>query len=603
MNETPSHTGRQPLRIVFLGSAATGLVLLVFFLLMRKNGALSDPRAFMRLSIVSGALFIFGSMAWVFSMFPAVNRFLTSSWRGPVLLVGGVVGVIALFYGVENWRGARAWKSFKQTREARGERFEMSYYIPPPVSDERNFFETPLWDHLHFTQPYNEAEGIHEVVWGDKNWGQRTHFRIYSPNGGGEPPLITWPFGERIDLEQWQAYYRGSHNRFAVESGGFTNHFPVATHPQTPAKDVLLALSRLDEDRRLLTEASGRPESRFWVEYNAGFEAALPHLSELKQAAHYLSLHAESARLAGDKDSALADIRMGFRLLRTSRSEPFIISHRVRIRMMEQVLQPIWGGCADRQWTAQDLESFEKELRELDFLADYQFAMRGERAGLLALIDQAQKDGSRVEKGIASVYGFANQEQEGANDGLCVVLGKVFGAAPLRWVPRGWFDQNRRSVGEMHEKYLVAVDITNRVVSPSVVRKVTTEPKEQPIGMYNAIFALQINAGAKVPRSFAHAQTMVDLARVACALEKFRLAHDKLPGKLDNLVPDFMERLPHDIINGQPLTYRLTGRGQFLLYSVGWNGLDDAGESAGDLEQAEKMESGDWVWKCPPATP
>ena len=121
--------------------------------------------------------------------------------------------------------------------------------------------------------------------------------------------------------------------------------------------------------------------------------------------------------------------------------------------------------------------------------------------------------------------------------------------------------------------------------------------------MYNAIFALQINAGAKVPRSFAHAQTMVDLARVACALEKCRLAQGNYPATLESLTPGYIERLPHDIINGQPLTYRLTGRGQFLLYSVGWNGLDDAGETADDSDRTKTLESGDWVWKYPPATP
>jgi len=35
--------------------------------------------------------------------------------------------------------------------------------------------------------------------------------------------------------------------------------------------------------------------------------------------------------------------------------------------------------------------------------------------------------------------------------------------------------------------------------------------------------------------------------------------------------------LPHDIITGQTLKYRLTANGQFLPYSVGWNQRDDNG--------------------------
>ena len=46
---------------------------------------------------------------------------------------------------------------------------------------------------------------------------------------------------------------------------------------------------------------------------------------------------------------------------------------------------------------------------------------------------------------------------------------------------------------------------------------------------------------------------------------------------LDALAPQFIETIPHDIIGGQPLHYRRTEDGQFVLYSVGWNETDDGG--------------------------
>ena len=48
----------------------------------------------------------------------------------------------------------------------------------------------------------------------------------------------------------------------------------------------------------------------------------------------------------------------------------------------------------------------------------------------------------------------------------------------------------------------------------------------------------------------------MDLARVAIALERYRLAHGAYPESLDVLAPQFIAQLPHDIINGQPLHYR-----------------------------------------------
>ncbi|HUA66319.1 MAG TPA: hypothetical protein VME24_10750, partial [Alphaproteobacteria bacterium] len=98
-------------------------------------------------------------------------------------------------------------------------------------------------------------------------------------------------------------------------------------------------------------------------------------------------------------------------------------------------------------------------------------------------------------------------------------------------------------------------------------------------------------------RKFAIAQTDVDLAQVACALERYRLAHGQYPETLDALAPQFIESLPHDVINGQPLHYRRTPDGKFLLYSVGWNETDDGGKPAFTKNGNVDYLNGDWVWK------
>ena len=93
-------------------------------------------------------------------------------------------------------------------------------------------------------------------------------------------------------------------------------------------------------------------------------------------------------------------------------------------------------------------------------------------------------------------------------------------------------------------------------------------------------------------------QSSIDLARVACAMERYRLAHGEYPETLDALAPQFIGKVPHDIINGQPLHYRRTDDGKFVLYSVGWNETDDGGTvvflKGGSTVDRDK---GDWVWK------
>jgi hypothetical protein len=91
----------------------------------------------------------------------------------------------------------------------------------------------------------------------------------------------------------------------------------------------------------------------------------------------------------------------------------------------------------------------------------------------------------------------------------------------------------------------------------------------------------------------------VDLARVACALERYRRAHAEYPETLEVLAPQFIEKLPHDITNGQPLKYRRSEDGQFVLYSVGWNETDDGGIVALKKTGSLDSEKGDWVWQYP----
>jgi hypothetical protein len=101
-------------------------------------------------------------------------------------------------------------------------------------------------------------------------------------------------------------------------------------------------------------------------------------------------------------------------------------------------------------------------------------------------------------------------------------------------------------------------------------------------------------------RTFAFRQASIDMARTACALERCRLANGVYPETLDALAPQFIEKLPHDVINGQPLHYRRTDDGKFLLYSVGWNEKDDGGVvvlyTGGGAVDVTK---GDWVWQYP----
>jgi hypothetical protein len=92
-------------------------------------------------------------------------------------------------------------------------------------------------------------------------------------------------------------------------------------------------------------------------------------------------------------------------------------------------------------------------------------------------------------------------------------------------------------------------------------------------------------------------QTYANEGQIACALERYRLAHGDYPETLDTLTPQFMDKIPIDLIGGEPLHYHRTTDGKFLLYSVGWNMTDDGGVIGRNKSGSEDRTQGDWVWR------
>jgi len=78
-------------------------------------------------------------------------------------------------------------------------------------------------------------------------------------------------------------------------------------------------------------------------------------------------------------------------------------------------------------------------------------------------------------------------------------------------------------------------------------------------------------------KSVMHQETQRSLMITAIAVQRHQLRYGDLPPDLEVLVPEFLETVPVDYMNGQPLHYRVEPDGSFRLYSVGQDGKDDGG--------------------------
>jgi hypothetical protein len=527
--------------------------------------------------------------------------------------------LVTLFYAEENWRGEHDWEKCKLAEEAKGEKFDWQSVAPPPVPDDQNFACSPVWI-AEERYTFQDTPKRAEAWYGDRIYGAEvskllplmpvqvsglagTNARVYQSQTLAKQPDVRneWAAAHFTDLKPWQSYYR------ALEMTNPAADIPISPQPQSPAADVLLALGKYDPVIEQLRADSRLPYSRFPVIYDTDdpAEILLPHLAAMKRVAQVLNLHGLAELDNGQPNGAFDDIKLSFRLIDASRTEPFLISHLVRLALLNLTLQPVWEGLAKHEWSDEQLVALDANLARLDFLADYETSLHAERTGKIAIVHFLQHQRSRDKlKGFLNIVANNHNYQnvDTFRNWLYYFL-----------APNGWFEENKINLSRYSTEYdIPVVNSDSQVISVSKDKLALTAATTE---TWRGNFIEQIlipvpdwwgNSSDK----FAYGQTSVNLARIAIALERYRLAHGAFPESLDPLAPQFMSELPHDIINGQPLHYRHTADGQFVLYSVGWNETNDGGAVIMEPDSNPRDESksqvgmdyGDWVWRYPGKT-
>lgn len=517
------------------------------------------------------------------------------SWRAIRSLVMVAI-LISVFYAEENWRGKRAWEKYRREWEAKGEHFDREAFIPPSIPDEQNFASIPLLAAMFDYQydPARKADWMFvtdAAKWRDYAAYQQTQqLSIYTPFHGDTPSVNQWHAGKACDLKAWQTYYRSITN------------FPIAATPQDAARDVLLALSKFDGVLDEVRAASVRPNARFPVHYDEGSAAMLPHLNMLRNLSRILALRAVAELNLGRSDQAFADVNLCFRLAESIKSEPILISQLVRMAMVDIILQPIWEGLANHRWTDEQLESFQAQLMALNFLADNERCVRFARADMNSTFME-------LRLGTLSAYYFLRRYM--VIDTLGPIEEAIKPPLPgqralelyLRLCPSGWlyFDQVRVD-RFCQASILPLVDVREQRVFPSQSQRIEETqrhvfPNHNPRAMIVGLVQCELLPVSR----FALQQTAINEGLVACALERYRLVHKHYPPTMEALAPQFITKVPHDIVNGRSLSYQPTADDRFALYSAGW---DDPRFGSAPKNATRSWDSiGDWAWRFPIPNP
>lgn len=503
-----------------------------------------------------------------------------STWRKALLVLLVLASCVALFYGVENYRGWRAWKREEARLRQAGEPLTWRELLSPAPPDEENLAAAPVYAELfEAMKDCLTAPGLsdrHEAI---TRASRRAKIDLELPGyripGGGVP---TWYRGLVVDMEAIANAYRHPDRPDWVE-----RPVPVAPEGARAEEQVLMVLGLYDEQFRAIEEAARRPRAWFPVRYEDGFNALLPHLAVLRSHIHALVLRGLCHLRQGRPEAAFRDYMTARRLVAALEEEPLLISQMVRWTEQMWTLQVPWEAMVTGAWDREQWRACEAELARVDFRKDLARAIFGERISVLSTLESLRRSRD-------TMMAAALPEQ---TDRTVVDW-------TVRLMPDGWIWQNMARLSRFYSSALDLAAETHR----SVPDWNALEGLEEPVrkgrgGVYDFLVKLVGPSIVQCIRRAVTAQTGVNLARTAIHLEFYRLEHGEYPETL--AFPGGTPGWALDPWDGQPLRYRRESPRSFLLYSVGWNRQDDQGEPPLSRHPVGGNRSlwGDLVWRVP----
>jgi hypothetical protein len=548
----------------------------------------------------------------------------------------GIVGLkfIFLFFCIEeSWRGPRVWENYKYKLEAKGESFDWDAMIPPRVPDSQNFFSAPMMSEwfikpsgkiiitedlskrLNYT---NNAQAviIAELTVGahpdsgkadvllrfdDFNSHQQAKEliqNIVAPSAFGargndtftaqsfslnqiKPLHIFLETDNKPNVKDLIAFF--SDNNYGsgplIFQPAGTNSYHVLTS-LCAASDYLKWSDQFRSDFDLMREAVKRPYARMDGDYHYPPMIPIPNFINVRAVSQTLAQRAQCYLLLGQPDKALQELTLLNDLRHLMEGAPTgkpmtLVSAMINVAVVGLYVNTIADGFRLHAWKEPQVIALQKQLEQINLEPFVHEAFHEEQVSAWRIMQTLKS-------------GFETQRVPNA-----ALWQKIKNLRPPN-IMRGFFYFNVVNTVKPEQEVVDSIDLTQKIVLPQKLAELQRE--EDALGrhhfyFYHLLAMIAVPNGTKAVQTFAFNQTKINEAQIVCALERYHLAHGNYPKTLNELVPQFIEKLPHDIIGGQPLKYRRTPDSHFLLYSVGWNETDDNGKFNSSYDQ------GDWIWQ------
>jgi hypothetical protein len=338
---------------------------------------------------------------------------------------------------------------------------------------------------------------------------------------------------------------------------------PSRTEPLPEEMKTLIAeyVADNNETLKLLHEAAKIEHCRYPIDLSAGLATLLPNLSEMRGCVFLLELEAILHADNGDAAAAMRSIDSAFAVGRSLAGQPLTISQLVRAACQNIAVQTVEQLVNRSELKDEQLVELIERICESERICGMSCAFVGERCVGLSVLQNPQGfDPSLFGGGVPIRPVLALYQGVGMADADSVIyLDLMDGYMKSAELP---LHERQKAVDAVGAKLQATskLHVLLHTIMPSLSRVTTIEL-----------------------RSVAHLRA----AQAALAADRYRLATGKLPDKLADLVPTYLETVPKDPFDGNELRYRKLDPG-FVVYSVGEDLSDDGGK-----ERQRKKERGE----------
>lgn len=307
----------------------------------------------------------------------------------------------------------------------------------------------------------------------------------------------------------------------------------------------------------LLHKAAGMPRCRYPIDLTLGQNVELGHLAQLRQMSRALALktlyHADNKEVM----TAVQSIKDGLAVGRSLTKEPILISQLVRIACNGIAVASIEELLSRMDLTDQEYAELDQALAEAYNAEGMRCGMIGERAMSATVFGN-----------IGDMAAMAGTNTSWLRGSLGTIVNSLYHASGIGGMDKITFLSGMSGmVDATRQPFPAALDKAEQVDHDIA----NTPAWRAPLTM------MILPALTRALNADARDLAMQRMARMALAVERYRIAKGALPAQLTDLVPQFLPELFQDPFDGQPLRYKRTPDG-YMLYTIGDDRQDDGGE-------------------------